>query len=136
MALGEIERIFDFEQAKPMGKRLEPTGPVDDHLPDDTALAYVGDKGLIVISGCAHAGICNTIEQAKKETGVDKVYSVLGGFHLQQAKPERLNPTTDYLADLGLSSLYACHCTDLAAKIALARRCPVKEAGTGLVLEF
>jgi len=69
-------------------------------------------------------------------TGVDRVHTVLGGFHLQDAKPERLDPTTEYLAALDLESLYACHCTDLASKIALAGKCPVKEVGSGLTLEF
>jgi len=136
VTLGQIERVFDFEPATPLGTRFEPTGPVADDLPDDTAMAYVSDKGLVVISGCAHTGICNTIEQARRITGVDRVHTVLGGFHLLEAKPERLDPTTDYLAALNLDSLYACHCTDLAAKIALARKCPVKEVGSGLTLSF
>ena len=136
VALGEIERVMDFEPPAPLGERMEKDGPVPDDMPDDTALAYVTDTGLVVISGCAHVGICNTVEQAKRVTGVDKVRVVLGGFHLQKAKPERLDPTTDYLAALNLEGLYACHCTDLAAKIALARKCPIIEVGSGLTLEF
>jgi len=136
VALGEIERVLDFEQPASIGQRLDPGGAVDDTIPDDTAMAYVTDAGLVVISGCAHAGICNTVEQAKRVTGADKVHTVLGGFHLLEAKPERLDRTTDFLAALNLESLYACHCTDLAAKIALARKCPVKEVGAGLTLEF
>lgn len=135
-SLGEIERVLDFEPPAPLGKRMEADGPVVDDLPDDTALAYVSDTGLVVISGCAHTGICNTVEQAKRVTGVDTVRAVLGGFHLLDAKPERLDPTTDYLAALDLEGLYCCHCTDLAAKIALARKCPVKEVGSGLTLQF
>ncbi|WP_319541217.1 MBL fold metallo-hydrolase [uncultured Pseudodesulfovibrio sp.] len=115
---------------------MEESGPVPDDIPDDTALACVTNSGLVVISGCAHAGICNTVEQAKRITGVDTVRTVLGGFHLQQAKPERLAPTTDYLAALNLENLYACHCTDLAAKIAMATKCPLKEVGSGLTLQF
>ncbi|BCS88936.1 MBL fold metallo-hydrolase [Pseudodesulfovibrio sediminis] len=134
--LGEVERVVDFEPVASIGERMEPGGPVPDNIPDDTGLAYVSDKGLVVIAGCAHVGICNTIEKAKKVTGIDEVNTVLGGFHLQEAKPERLDPTTDYLAALNLEKLYACHCTDLAAKIALARKCPVLEAGSGLTLEF
>lgn len=134
--LGEIERNFDFEQSKPMGLRVDADGIVDDNLPDDTAMAFVGNDGLVVITGCAHAGVCNTIEQARRVTGVDKIHSVVGGFHLRNAKPARLDPTVEYLAGLNLDSLYACHCTDLAAKIALARQCPVKEAGVGLKLSF
>lgn len=136
VTLGEIKCSLDFEPPTSLGKRLEPTGEVDDFIPDDTAMAYVSDKGLVVIAGCAHAGICNTIEQAKRVTGIDEVHTVLGGFHLQKAKPERLDPTTDYLAMLNLEGLYACHCTDLAAKIALARKCPIKEVGSGLSLAF
>lgn len=135
-SLGAIERTLDFEPPTTLGKRLDPAGEVDDLIPDDTALAYVSGKGLIVIAGCAHTGICNTVEQAKRVTGVDKVHTVLGGFHLQKASPERLAATSDYLAALGLDGLYACHCTDLAAKIALASKCPIREVGSGLTLEF
>lgn len=134
--LGEIERTMDFEPESTLGERLEGDGYVPDDLPDDTALAYVSDTGLVVIAGCAHSGICNTVEQARRVTGVDKVRAVLGGFHLQKASPERLEPTADYLAALDLEGLWCCHCTDLAAKIGLAAKCPVREVGSGLTLTF
>ncbi|QJB56204.1 MBL fold metallo-hydrolase [Pseudodesulfovibrio sp. zrk46] len=134
--LGEIERRFDFEATAPSGYRMTAEGSIKDDLLDDSSLVYVTDTGLVVITGCAHAGVCNTVEYARQVTGVDKVRAVIGGFHLRNAKPERLDPTTDYLANLELEALYPCHCTDLAAKIALARKCPVVEAGCGLKLEF
>ncbi|NDV18222.1 MBL fold metallo-hydrolase [Pseudodesulfovibrio sp. JC047] len=136
VTLGEIERVMDFEPPTPLGERLEHDGPVPDDMPDDTALACVTDSGLVVISGCSHVGICNIVEQAKRVTGVDKVRSILGGFHLQNAQPERLDPTVEYLASLDLDDLYACHCTDLAAKIAMAQKCPLREVGSGLTLKF
>ncbi|WP_207263301.1 MBL fold metallo-hydrolase [Desulfovibrio sp. Huiquan2017] len=136
VGLGEIERVMDFEQSATLGERLEDGAFVPDDIPDDTALAYVSDTGLVVIAGCAHSGICNTVEQARRVTGVDRVRAVLGGFHLQNAGPERLGPTADYLAALNLEGLWCCHCTDLAAKIALAAKCPVKEVGSGLTLAF
>jgi 7,8-dihydropterin-6-yl-methyl-4-(beta-D-ribofuranosyl)aminobenzene 5'-phosphate synthase len=136
VTLGEIERVLDFEGHPTLGERMEKNGPVVDDLPDDTALACVTDTGLVVISGCAHAGICNTVEHAKRVTGVDNVRAVLGGFHLQKAKPERLDPTADYLAALDLEGLWCCHCTDLAAKISLAAKCPVREVGSGMTLTF
>lgn len=136
VALGQIERIFDFEQADPIGQRLTGSGSCDDTLPDDTALAYVGDDGLVVIAGCAHSGICNTVEQARRVTGKNKVHSIIGGLHLLDASKERLDATAAYLADLNLESLYCCHCTDLAAKIHLASQCPVREVGSGLRLTF
>jgi 7,8-dihydropterin-6-yl-methyl-4-(beta-D-ribofuranosyl)aminobenzene 5'-phosphate synthase len=136
VTLGEIERVLDFENPPPLGERMEESGPVPDRMPDDTAMAYVSDSGLVVISGCAHAGICNTVEQARRVTGVDRVRAVIGGTHLLGETPERLDPTTDYLAGLDLEMLHACHCTDLDAKIALARKCPVRETGSGMKLEF
>ncbi len=78
--LGEIPRINNFES--------QTTNFVDedgnkDFVPDDSALAIILNKELIVLSGCAHAGICNTISHAKKVTGLSKVKAVIGGFHLK-----------------------------------------------------
>lgn len=134
--LGEIERTVDFETAWPSGRKLVNGERVPDTLVDDTSLAYTSENGLVVISGCAHAGICNTVEQARRITGVDKVHAVVGGFHLLNAPEERLERTGEYLGSLGLDALYACHCTDLAAKTTLARTCPLKEVGAGLTIEF
>ncbi|WP_243544903.1 MBL fold metallo-hydrolase [Pseudodesulfovibrio tunisiensis] len=134
--LGEIPRIFDFEQGDAIGDRLEPDGPIPDYMPEDSGLALVTDSGLVVISGCAHSGICAIVEHARKVTGVDCVRSVFGGFHLLDAPEERLEKTADYFASLNLETLYPCHCTDLAAKIALARKNPVLEVGVGMQLTF
>ena len=50
---------------------------------DQAAVLHVRDKGLVVLTGCAHAGIVNTVRQAKRLTGIDALYAVLGGFHLR-----------------------------------------------------
>lgn len=136
VVMGEIERVLEFDSPETFGKRHDEQGLVSDPLTDDTAMAYVSEQGVVVIAGCAHSGICNTVEQAKRVTGVETVHSVLGGFHLLDATDDRLDQTADYLAGLNLESLYCCHCTDLAAKIALARHCPVREVGSGLQLTF
>ena len=136
VALGQIERIFDFEQSDPIGHRLTGGGSCDDTLPDDTALAYVEDEGLVIIAGCAHSGICNTVDHARRVTGEERVHSIIGGLHLLDASTERLDATAAYLAGLNLESLYCCHCTDLAAKIHLASQCPVREVGSGMRLTF
>ncbi|WP_285907701.1 MBL fold metallo-hydrolase [Pseudodesulfovibrio pelocollis] len=132
--LGEIPRANDFEHPVPMGRRLSADGETPDTVPDDTALAHVAEDGLTVITGCAHAGVCNTVEHARRVTGVDRVRAVIGGFHLLGAPAARLAATADHLAALNLEALYPCHCTDLAAKLALAARCPVREVGSGSVL--
>lgn len=135
--LGEVPRRFEFENAGPMGRRRIIDGEVvPDELIDDSALACKTDAGLVVITGCSHSGICNIVEYARELTGVEKVVDVLGGFHLLDAPVERLAATGDYLGEVGLESLHACHCTDLAARIALAASCPVREVGSGLVIEY
>jgi len=113
--LGEIPRANDFESPVPVGRRLVPDngtpgmvtdGEIPDTVPDDTALAHVADGGLTVITGCAHAGVCNTVEYARRVTGVDRVRTVIGGFHLLGAPADRLAATADHLAALNLDALY------------------------------
>ncbi len=118
------------------GSGLDFEDPGEHDLPEDSGLAWIGEKGLVVITGCAHAGVCNTVEHARRVTGVDRVRDVVGGFHLLDAPAARLAATADYLAGLELDALHACHCTDLAAKIALAARTPLKETGVGLRLDY
>jgi len=134
--LGEIERRFDFERPGPIGIRKEVDGDVSDDLPDDTALAYKGDKGLVVITGCSHAGICNIVEKAKQVTGVDQIYDIIGGFHLLDPPKNQLEGTAEYLASLELTVLSACHCTDFQSRVRLSRAAPMREIGSGLQIEY
>ncbi|MBP2171978.1 MBL fold metallo-hydrolase [Methanococcus voltae] len=142
--LGEIERNNDFETVDPYKKLVKDENGnnvyVDDYLVDDSSLAYIkGDddkKELVIITGCAHSGICNTTEMAKKLIGDYPVSSAIGGFHLIEPSEDRITKTCDYLKSLNLQSLYACHCTDLNSKIRLAQENPLKELSAGTVLEF
>lgn len=136
--LGEIPRRFEFERTGPTERRLvgEDGVSAPDELMDDSALACVTDRGLVVITGCSHSGVCNIVEQAREVTGQERVADVLGGFHLLNAPAERLRATSEYLEALDLDALHACHCTDLAARLALARTCPLRETGSGTVIEY
>lgn len=134
--LGEIPRTNGFENTQAFGKVSGNEGETNDKVVDDTALAYKTDEGLVVITGCAHAGICNTVEQAKKVCGEERILDVIGGFHLQQTSHDVLSKTIDYLAAQQIRHLYAAHCTDLAAKVALSSRLNVKEVGVGLALVY
>ena len=134
--LGEIPRLLPFETARPIGLRHGPQGPVPDELPDDTALAYCGDDGLVIITGCSHAGICNITEHARRVTGLRRVAAVIGGLHLLTPDPALFAATADYLKRAGLAALYPCHCTGLAAKLALAKTLPLHDVGSGLRLSF
>jgi 7,8-dihydropterin-6-yl-methyl-4-(beta-D-ribofuranosyl)aminobenzene 5'-phosphate synthase len=134
--LGEIERKNDFEAKKPIGEILEDGVKKDDYLFDDSALVYKSDKGLVVITGCSHAGICNIIEKAKKVCNDNRVISVIGGFHLLNPSVRQLEGTLNYMKELQPETVYASHCTDLKSKIELSKVVDVKEVGSGMIIDF
>lgn len=135
--LGQIPRGNNFEGTESIGHTLDHCGDLsEDFVLDDSALAVKTKKGLVVITGCSHAGITNIIEYAKLVTGENHVVSVIGGFHLQNADLKTLSNTGEYFQRLSADSLYPCHCTDLAAKINLASYVTINEVGVGLKLHF
>lgn len=134
--LGEIERRFDFEKTPSRGYIYTPDGIRDDTVADDTALACRTAEGLVVITGCSHAGICSIVEQAREICDEDRVADVIGGFHLLDAPEEQMQGILDYFSEVRPAALHPCHCTDLAAKIALAKVADVRETGVGLTLEY
>jgi 7,8-dihydropterin-6-yl-methyl-4-(beta-D-ribofuranosyl)aminobenzene 5'-phosphate synthase len=119
---GEIPMTTGYEKVDPTlyvkeGGELKP-----DPLRDDQAVFVKSDEGLIVVSGCAHRGIINTIRYGQKLTGVEPVYAVIGGTHLISASVERVDLTIADLASFGVRKLAVSHCTGLPAAIMLARR--------------
>ena len=134
--LGEIERSNDFEAEKPIGRVLDNGIEKDDFLLDDSALAYVSSGGLVIVTGCSHAGICNIVEQARKLCGEERVIDIIGGFHLLDPSTQQLRGTLEYMESLRPGSVHACHCTDLSSKIALSRVVDLREVGVGLSLEY
>ena len=132
--LGEIPRQNEFEAQHPIGT-LKSTGEPD-FLMDDTALAWKGDDGLVIITGCSHAGICNITEHAKAVCGDDRVVDIVGGLHLLTPPQAQLKGTLDYIKGLGLKKLHACHCTDFPSRMALAEVAPQQEVGVGLSLSY
>jgi 7,8-dihydropterin-6-yl-methyl-4-(beta-D-ribofuranosyl)aminobenzene 5'-phosphate synthase len=105
--LGEIPRKNDFE-AQTTKYMLEDGS--DDFIMDDSGLAVSTDRGLVVISGCAHAGICNMIVHARQVSGVDRVAAVVGGFHLGEVNNQTLKTMT-CLKNLGVKHVIPSHCT-------------------------
>jgi len=136
--LGEIERKNDFEVRKNTGKVYidDSEVGVTDTLTEDSALVYKSGEGLVVITGCSHSGICNIVEHARAVCGDERVVDIIGGFHLQGPSEEVLTKTCDYMAQLNLREIHACHCTDLQSKIALAGVVNLQEVGVGLTLEY
>lgn len=133
--LGEIPRVYDFERERCFGESLSGDCWEKDELRDDTSLALLLEDGVFIVTGCAHAGVCNTVAYAKQATGKERVHGVLGGFHLFKTG-ETLDKTLATLKELGVEKAYPAHCTSLAVKCAFLRAFDGAEVGVGLTLEW
>lgn len=129
--LGEIPSSNNFERRCAIGKKMSNDKKVEDLISDDSAIVYQDEKGLFVITGCSHSGICNILEYAKKVCGDNRIYGVIGGFHLFDID-ERLEKTINYLLENNIQLLYPCHCISLKAKVEMAKKLDIKEVGVGL----
>jgi len=95
--------------------RLADGKTTEDNLPEDQPLVIVTDKGLVVISGCGHSGIINTLDYARARIAPAPIYAALGGFHLYQASDDTLAWTASKLKEFGLRNLLGAHCTGIEA---------------------
>jgi len=130
--LGEIPRENDFESKE--SPFLLSDGSAD-FVPDDSAIAIKGEKGLIVISGCAHAGICNTVAYAKKVCEQEAVFAVLGGFHLKELD-EVTNKTIQFFKEEKVSVLGPTHCTSFKVRDEFKKYLDVIELNAGSQVEL
>jgi len=142
LVTGEIERTTEFEQGMAVHQALRDGQWVADPLIlDDQALvANVRGKGLVVITGCGHAGVINTILHARKLTGVERVYAAIGGFHLATSSIESvIRPTVEALSGFAPEVIVPAHCTGWRATHAIAAAFPDAfvpgSVGTKYVLE-
>jgi 7,8-dihydropterin-6-yl-methyl-4-(beta-D-ribofuranosyl)aminobenzene 5'-phosphate synthase len=121
MTTGEVPMVTDFEQIDEGLFVRENSGWQPDKLLDDQALVIKTDAGLVVILGCAHRGMINTLYHARQMTDVDKIHAVIGGSHLMGVSEERLWQTIDAIRGLGIQKMGLCHCTDLPTASLLAQ---------------
>jgi 7,8-dihydropterin-6-yl-methyl-4-(beta-D-ribofuranosyl)aminobenzene 5'-phosphate synthase len=138
MTTGEIPMLSDYEEIEDNlfvkeGDMLRP-----DRLADDLALVIDTDFGLVVILGCAHRGIINTLRHAQNLMGKDLVYAAIGGTHLFRTSDERIKQTIADLKEIGIQRLGVSHCTGFHASARLAREFEgsffLNNAGTRLTL--
>ncbi|MGC8850258.1 MAG: MBL fold metallo-hydrolase, partial [Candidatus Bathyarchaeia archaeon] len=103
--------------------KIEDAGLVEDHMIDEQALIIgLRGKGLVVVSGCAHRGIINTIRHAQRIMEDERIYAIIGGFHLSDASEELIDSTLDVLKkDVSPDRIYPCHCTGTRAIGALRK---------------
>ncbi len=123
---GEIERKIPFEKGFPWAEaKLDGNWILDPFRDDQGLVIKLKGKGLVVISGCAHAGIINTVEYAKKITGTEKVHAVLGGFHLTgRIFDPIIQPTIDEMKRIGPDYVVPMHCTGWKAINRFAEEMP------------
>ena len=130
--LGEIPRLNSFE-SKETTFALE--NNIDDFIIDDSGLVIKLNDEIIIISGCAHSGICNIIDYAKKVTGIDKIRAVIGGFHLKYNN-QQTKETIKYLKSQDIAEIHPSHCTELAALSAFYEEFNIKQLKSGMTLNF
>ncbi len=127
LVTGQVHRSTAFERGFPIHyARIADQWQQDPLIHDDQAVViHVKEKGLVILTGCGHAGAINTIRHAQELTGIQKVYAVLGGFHLTGALFEpMIPPTIAALKALNPALIVPAHCTGWKATHALARELP------------
>src|SRR5262245_45382602 len=112
---GPVPRVHPERNWSGRGQVRTAEGLVEDTIPEDMSLVLDTDRGLVVITGCGHAGIVNTIEYARKVVRPASVHAVIGGVHLFPATDEQLDWTAEKLRGFGLENLVGAHCTGLEA---------------------
>ena len=126
--LGEIPRVTDFEKGFPIAHREEYGQEKWDAIEDDTGIVLnVKDKGLVILTGCAHAGILNTIRHAMNISSVKKVCAVIGGFHLSGPFFEPIiEQTIRELKEIDPLYVVPTHCTGRKAIMHIEKEMPEK----------
>jgi 7,8-dihydropterin-6-yl-methyl-4-(beta-D-ribofuranosyl)aminobenzene 5'-phosphate synthase len=116
---GQIPRLNDYEDTG-INSKVEVNGElVDDTLNDDMALVINHPEGLIIISGCAHSGMINTIDYAQQKTGQKKILAYIGGTHLMSANQSRIDKTIQALKTYNIEKIVVGHCTGFNACAAM-----------------
>ena len=129
--LGEIPRLTDFE-SRSTSFIFEDGTP--DFVIDDSALTLIMAEGLFVVTGCGHAGIVNTLEHAKKITGLGNIYGVMGGFHLKEIDIQT-KMTIRYLKENNVRHILPSHCTELPALSVFYENFGIRQIKTGYILQ-
>jgi 7,8-dihydropterin-6-yl-methyl-4-(beta-D-ribofuranosyl)aminobenzene 5'-phosphate synthase len=125
---GEVQRVTEFERGFPWAEAKVGGKWVADPFHDDQGLvAHVKDRGLVVLGGCSHAGIINTVKYAQQLAGTERVHAVLGGFHLSGPLFEPIiAPTVKAMKSIGPDYVVPMHCTGCNAIDQFAAEMPAQ----------
>ena len=125
MLSGEMHETVPGETI-PASLRVERDGEVvqDTFIGEQTLIAHVRGRGLVVVTSCSHRGIVGICRHAARVSGVPRIHAVMGGFHLSGLGEERVSLVVDEFRRLGLQWLVPQHCTGMEACIAIGRQLP------------
>ena len=118
---GEVPRNTPFEEPDPRLFAKVQGNWVPDQFLDDQSLVLDTPKGLVIIFGCAHSGMINTINHVMEKTGMEKIYALFGGTHLAFLTPEQLEESIDAIKRLAVEYIGVSHCTGMKACMRLAQ---------------
>lgn len=135
---GEIPITTDFETISPVFLSRSGGDTVADPFADDAALVLETASGIVVVLGCAHRGVVNTLRHVAKMVGTGCIHAIMGGLHLADASETRLGETVRALAEFGLERIGAGHCTGERATDLLSQAFPAKvfPIGVGRQIAF
>ena len=135
---GEIPRVVDYEEQDPIFLRKTDSGFVQDEIYDDQSMVVESPQGTVVLLGCTHAGLINTLRYVTQLTGKSKIYAVIGGTHLMNVSEGRLARTLKALEEFDIEVMAPCHCTGFRAIMAIQQKYDDKFAPcqVGSVFEF
>ena len=113
---GPVPRVYPETNWSPGSRLRAANGELsEDNLPEDQSLVIDTGKGLVVISGCGHSGVINTLEYARAKIRQAPIHAAIGGFHLYAASDETLAWTAGKMKEFGLQQLLGAHCTGIEA---------------------
>jgi 7,8-dihydropterin-6-yl-methyl-4-(beta-D-ribofuranosyl)aminobenzene 5'-phosphate synthase len=110
---GPVPRVFPEKNYAASVEVKEDGKWVEDNVPDDQSLVFNTDRGLVLLAGCGHSGVINTLTYARKEIRSAPVDAAIGGFHLFNASDETLDWTADRLKEFQTAQLMGAHCTGI-----------------------
>jgi 7,8-dihydropterin-6-yl-methyl-4-(beta-D-ribofuranosyl)aminobenzene 5'-phosphate synthase len=130
---GEVERVTSYEGVEGFWTVIEQRFTEDMLMDDQSLLFNLEGKGLVIVSGCAHSGIVNTVKHSTRIMKNRKVYAVIGGFHLANASDEKIRLTVNDLASVNPEIVCPIHCTGKKAvsalKSTIGNRCRIISTG-------
>ena len=125
---GPVPRKYPEHNWSSTGKVQTPTGLVEDNIPEDQSLVLNTPEGLVVITGCGHAGIVNILTFAREQFPNEPVEAIIGGLHLFPATDQQLDWTADKLKDFKVANLVGAHCTGIEAVYRIRERLALPRA--------